>query len=115
VALSLVRIYDGSNPPVEIGIRINGVGKDGFIQVLYSEIPGNSWNQQRLNRFRDQGQLLIDERTLRTDLDPDDPARLADPALPNWFWDGTDIVARPYLLGTVTFTDKLNVEIIRTH
>ncbi len=39
-------------------------------------------------------QLDIDVRYPQTDLHPDDPARLADPALPYMYWDGSDVVER---------------------
>jgi hypothetical protein len=32
---SIVRLYDTSDPPVEIGIRLNGVDKDGFMEREY--------------------------------------------------------------------------------
>ncbi len=39
-------------------------------------------------------QIDIDVRYPQTDLHPDDPARLADPALPYMYWDGSDVVER---------------------
>jgi hypothetical protein len=39
-------------------------------------------------------QSRVDTRIPRTSLPPDDPARLTDPARPNFFWDGLDLVAR---------------------
>lgn len=39
-------------------------------------------------------QMQIDVRYPQTDLHPDDPVRLADPALPYMYWDGSDVVER---------------------
>lgn len=41
-----------------------------------------------------QLQTQIDVRYPRTDLHPDDPVRLADPATARVFWDGSDVVER---------------------
>lgn len=41
-----------------------------------------------------QLQTQIDVRYPRTDLHPDDPVRLADPASARVFWDGSDVVER---------------------
>jgi hypothetical protein len=46
---SVVYIYDEAD--AEIGVRFNGVGENGFFEVLYASIPGGSWNQNRLNRW----------------------------------------------------------------
>ncbi len=46
-------------------------------------------------------QLQLDIRYPITDLDPDDPVRLADPATARVFWDGSDVVERPAVV-TVT-------------
>lgn len=120
---SVVRLYDTSDPPVEIGIRLNGVGKDGFMEVLYADIPGGSWNQSRLNKFTERAQQLID---VRIRLDDDvfkeegvvvDPAALTDPARPDFFWDGVPpngyLVARSVIISNVTFTDRLNFTLTR--
>ncbi len=39
-------------------------------------------------------QQQIDVRYPVTDLPPDDPLRLADPAMPHVFWEGSDVVER---------------------
>jgi hypothetical protein len=116
---SIVQLYDGSDPPVEIGIRLNGVGKDGFMEILYADIPGNSWNQNRLDKFTLRAQDLIDVRIPLTD--PQfmeegvivDPAALVDPALPHFFWDKGDLVSRAVIISDVTFTDRLNFTLTR--
>ena len=96
-------------------LHINGVGKDGFVRVYYADVPGNSWNQNRLNKGIEALQNLIDQRTLRTDLPADDPARISDPARPDWFWEGSDIVARPVVVSDpvwdgvkLTWTTRVN-------
>lgn len=120
---SVVRLYDQSDPPDEIGIRLNGVGKDGFMEIIYADIPGGSWNKNRLNKFAERAQQMID---VRIRLDDDmfkedgvvvDPAALTDPARPDFFWDGTPpngyLVARSIIISDVTFTDRLNFTLTR--
>ena len=102
---SIVRLYDGGG--VEIGIRLNGVGKDGFFEILYADIPGNSWNQNRLNKFTQRAQDLIDVRIPLADLPADDPAKTTDPARPDQFWDGTDLVGRNVIISEVFFDGSL--------
>lgn len=51
----------------------------------------------------------IDEKILLNDLPPADPARQANPAQPNWFWEGTGSPGTTYLVGrravlTITWT-----------
>lgn len=108
---SIERIMDG---PDEIGIRLNGVGKDGFVEVLYADIPGNSWNQNRLNKFAERAQELIDVRIPLTDPSlVDDPDALTDPARPDFFHDTGDLVARSVIISDVSFTDRLNFTLTR--
>ena len=117
---SVVRLYDASDPPVEIGIRLNGVGKDGFMEVIYDDIPGNSWNQNRLNMFTARAQDLIDVRIPLDDPQFQDevgtvidPAALVDPARPDFFWDSGDLVSRSVIISDVSFTDVLNFTLTR--
>ena len=111
---SIVRLYDTSDPPEEIGIRLNGVGKDGFFEVLYADIPGNSWNQNRLRIFTERAQDLIDVRIPLNDPSlVDDPDALTDPARPDFFHDAGDLVSRPVIISDVTFTDRLNFTLTR--
>ncbi len=114
---SIERLLDGQGE--EIGIRLNGVGKDGFFEVLYADIPGNSWNPNRLRKFTARAQDLID---VRIPLDSDefkeagitvDPAALTDPARPDFFWDSGDLVARAIIISDVSFTDRLNFTLTR--
>ena len=67
---------------------------DGVQRLLYADIPGNGWPQQRLNRARDRLQDLLDFRQPLADLPVDDPDKTTDPALPDLFWDGNDLVGR---------------------
>ena len=107
------RIYDTSEPPNEIGIEVVGLGNntlpDGPYagefgwRVLYADIPGNSWNANRLAKFVERAQQLIDFRQPLADLPADDPDKTTDPATPFLFWDGTDIVARSAVLENVSW------------
>ena len=116
---SIERLYDGSDPPEEIGIRLNGCGKDGFMEILYADIPGNSWNQNRLNKFTARAQDLID---VRIPLDSDvfkedgvtvDPDALVDPARSDFFWDNGDLVARSIIISDVLFDTAVNFTLTR--
>ena len=101
---------DQRDPDDEDGLRVIGMGRntlsDGRIglEILYADIPGNSWNAQRLARFAERAQELIDFRQAITDLPVDDPARISDPARPDFFWDGSDIVARSIIISDVAFS-----------
>ena len=119
---SIVRLYDASDPPEEIGIRFNGVGKDGFFEILYADIPGKSWNNSRLNQLAIRAQNEIDVRIPLDDPmfeDPDnpgviiDPDALVDPGLPHFFHDSGDLVSRPVIISDVSFTDRLNFTLTR--
>jgi hypothetical protein len=97
---SVERLYDGQE---EIGIRLNGVGKDGYFEVLYADIPGNSWNANRLGMFTQRAQDLIDYRIPLTDLPVDHPDRVTDPSRPDYFHDSGDLVARPVFISGVAW------------
>ena len=71
--------------------------------LLYADIPGNSWNANRLAKLVERAQQLIDKRVPLTDLPADDPDRLADPGLPHLFWDGADLVARQCIIENATW------------
>ena len=101
---SVERLYDTSDPPEEIGLRFNGVGKDGFFEVLYADIQGNSWNKNRLKVLIKFIQGLIDVRIPLDDPSfVDDPDALTDPARPDFFHDGGDLVARSDIITDLTF------------
>ena len=85
-------------------VRLNGVGKNGFIQVFYADIPGNSWNQNRLKKFVEKAQELIDVRIPLDDPSLiDDPDAITDPDRPDFFHDGGDLVSRSVIISDVTF------------
>jgi hypothetical protein len=106
---SVVYIYDGVN--AEIGVRFNGAGENGFFEVLYADIPGGSWNPQRLAKFTQIAQedyidirIPLDDPSLVDD--PNGPNGV-DPARPDFFWDtdppNNDLVARPIIILNVSF------------
>ena len=114
---SVVRLYDTSDPPVEIGIRLNGCGPNGFIEGYYADIPGNRDNPQWWAKMTERVQDLID---VRIRLDDDvfkeggvvvDPDALVDPGRPDFFWDGDPpngyLVARTVLISDVTWDSAL--------
>ncbi len=108
------KIYSATEPPVEVGIQLIGVGQGGSFSILYADIPGNSWNPQRLNKFVQKAQDLIDVRIPLTDsrfqdefgtvIDPD---ALVDPARPDFFHDSGDLVARSVIISDVTFANDV--------
>ena len=57
---SIVRLYDTADPPVEIGIRLNGCGPDGFIEGYYADIPGNRNNPIWWDKMTQRVQDMID-------------------------------------------------------
>jgi hypothetical protein len=98
------------DPADEDGLRLRGAGHDGsgYLTVMYADIPGGSWNPQRLEKFRQRAQDFIDKRIPLDDPSlVDDPAgeNGTDPALPWFFWDSGDLVARPVIIGEVTWDD----------
>lgn len=110
---SIVYIYDGSN--AEIGVRFNGVGENGFFEILYADIPGGSWNQNRLNKFTVTAQEdFIDVRIPLDDpslVDDENGPNGVDPARPDFFWDtdppNNDLVARSIIISDVSFDDTV--------
>ncbi len=103
---SVQRLYVG-DPLEEVGIRLHGIGKDGMLEILYQDIPGNSWNSQRLKKLVTQIQDLIDVRTPLADLPIGDPDKTTDPGLPNHFWDSGDLVARSIVIRDAWFDDTV--------
>lgn len=109
----LYYLYDSADPPNEIGIRVEGAGKIGVREFLYSEISGNSWNPNRIRRFTKIAQDEIDVRTPLSDpslVDDEFGPGGVDPAtvspykeLKNFFWDGDELVARSCIIGPVWF------------
>ena len=67
----------------------------------YTSLPGGN-NARKAEAARQALQNWIDDRILLTGLPPDDPARIANPNLPYWFWgtaDGVPSPTGPYLIG----------------
>jgi hypothetical protein len=109
---SIVRLYDASDPPVEIGIRFNGVGKDGFVEGFYADIGGNRNNPNWWAKMTVRVQDAMDVRIKLNDASlVDDPAgpNGEDPARPDFFWDGTppsgDLVSRSIIISNVSWDD----------
>lgn len=110
---SVVRLYDTSEPPEEIGIRLNGCGKDGFLEFFYA---AGAWTPQRLAMYTVNAQNAIDVRIPLDDPSlVDDPAgpNGSDPARPDFFWDSGDLVSRSVILSDMTFTDRLDFTLTR--
>jgi hypothetical protein len=96
------------DPADEDGLRLIGAGKTGVLEVLYSDIPGNSWNQNRLNKFTERANQLLEYRIPLTDPSlADDPAgpNGSDPARPDFYWDNGDLVSRSVVVSEPTFID----------
>lgn len=94
----------------ETSLTLYGVGPNGVLHINYADIPGNSWNQNRLNKLVDRVQELIDVRIPLNDPSlVGDPDALVDPARPNFFHDGGDLVSRAIVIEDVSFDGtKLN-------
>lgn len=109
----LIYLYDTSDPPEEIGIRIEGSPRGDF-EILYSQIPGNSWNQNRLDKFMERAQELMDLRIPLADLPADDPDKTIDPGLPNLFHDGTDLLSRNIVISNISYTEGIGLRFTLT-
>lgn len=104
---------DSSDPPEEIGIRFNGVGPDGFVEGFYANIGGNRNNPNWWVKMAAKVQDLMDVRIRLNDVSlVDDPAgpNGADPARPDFFWDGTPpngyLVSRSVIISNVSWDDN---------
>jgi hypothetical protein len=100
---------DQRDPADEDGLRIWGCGKhpSGYLEVLYENIPGSSWNPQRLAKFAERANQFLEYRIPLTDPSlVDDPAgpNGADPARPDFYWDSGDLVAKAMELSDVTYS-----------
>ncbi len=58
-------------------------------------------------------QNSIDHRDLRADMPSDDPAIISDPARPDFFWDGDDLVARAVIVESVTWDGERYAPILK--
>ena len=106
---------ENRDPLDEDGLRLRGAGNhpSGYLTIMYVDVPGNSWNQNRLNKFAERAQDLIDFRQPLDTLPDDDPDKTIDPARPDLFHDGGDLVGRSVIISDVSFTDRLNFTLTR--
>ena len=110
---AITPILDSSDPPEAIGIRFDGVGPNGFVEVLYSQINGNGWNANRLTKIRNFIQNLCDVRIplddpqFMEDGEVVDPDALVDPARPDFFHDNGDLVARSIIVEPIVVVDGI--------
>lgn len=91
----------------EDGLRLRGAGKDpsGYLTIMYVDIPGNSWNPQRLAKFAERANELLTYRQPIASLPDDDPDKTTDPNnYPKAYWDGTDLCSRSITISDVTFS-----------
>ena len=97
-------------------LELRGVGPRGVIHIEFASIPGNGWNQNRLNKLTEAVQNLIDVRIPLNDPSlADDPDALVDPARPDFFHDGGNLVARPVTISDLAFIDgKITFTLSRT-
>lgn len=98
---AITHLYDDSDPPVEIGVKLYGMPDGTDFTFLYSDIPGDSWTDPRIAQAQAWVQAQFDNRMDRASLDPNHPyIKDGDPGLVWVFWDGTDVVER-----LISFTD----------
>lgn len=94
------------DPADEDGLRLIGAGPSGVLTLMYSDIPGNSWNQNRLNKFVEIAHEFLTKRQSIADLPADDPDKTIDPNNYPWlYWDAGDLCSRTIEISDVTFTD----------
>jgi len=99
------------DPLDEDGLRLRGAGHDGtgYLTVMYADIPGNSWNQNRLKKFVERANQLLELRIPLTDPEfVDDPHGIngTDPARSDFYWDGGDLVSKSVELLDVTYSTQ---------
>lgn len=85
-------------PEDEDGIRVYGLGPSGLVQLLYEDIPGNSWNVNRLNKLIERANQAFEVRIPLSDpslVDDEHGPNGTDPNRENFYWEGGDLVALP--------------------
>lgn len=93
------------DPNDEDGLRLLGSPK-GTLEVMYSDIPGNSWNQNRLNKFVEIANERLTTRIPLASLPADDPDKTTDPNQFPWlYWDGSDLCSRPITVSDASLLD----------
>ena len=101
---AIYHLYDAAEPPVEIGVRFEGLSDGTDFDFLYSDIPGSSWTPPRIAQAQAYIQDRIDYRIDRATLDPNHPYIInGDPALSWVFWDGADVVERFHTITELAF------------
>lgn len=73
-----------------------------FFEGRASDFPGNA--EAKAAALKVAFQDWFDVRIPRADLVADDPDKMTDPALPNIFWDGTDLLSRSVEVTDVVIT-----------
>ena len=105
------------DPADEDGLRLRGAGHDGtgYLTVMYVDIPGSSWNPQRLAGFVAKANELLTLRIPLADLPADDPDKTTDPNDYPWlYWDGGDLCSRTITISDATFVNnELNFTVSR--
>lgn len=97
------------------GIRVC-VAANNCVEFLASDFPGN--REAKAAALKVALQDWFDFRQPVVDLPDDDPDKTADPARPDLFWDGGDLVGRGVVVMDVTITGMgpsttVNVELER--
>jgi len=89
----------------EIGIRLHGCGSNLIVRLFYADVPGPaSWNASRLTRFESLFQDQIDVRIPINDPSlSEDPAGSIDPARPDFFYEGGDLVSRSVIISNASW------------
>lgn len=107
------------DPADEDGLRLRGAGHDGtgYLTIMYSDIPGNSWNQHRLDLFTQRANDLLTLRIPLADLPADDPDKTTDPNNFPWlYWDSGDLCSRTVTVSNATWDGtQLNFAVIRVN
>lgn len=92
------------DPADEDGLRILSSG--GIHTIMYDDIPGSSWNQNRLNKFVARANELMTYRQPLSSLPDGDPDKTTDPDNYPWlFWDSGDLCSRTIEVSDATFID----------
>jgi hypothetical protein len=106
---------DQRDPADEDGLRLIGAGPSGILEISYADIPGNSWNANRLAKFVERANELLVKRIPIASLPDDDPDKFTDPNnYPRNYWDGSDVCSRVIEVSNATFIDnELNFTISR--
>ena len=75
-------------------------------------VDGDAAPEKTAAKLQEILQAEIDFRVPRSSLPDDEETKKIDPALPNFFWDGDDIVARNNII-TVSYVDGNYVPTVR--